>query len=259
MTLEEMLQYVGKEFLDDRVDLVDGDNDSLWSDEYLVRQFNEAQRILCRRSWAIIEFGVAPAGVIVLQAGRSLYSLHPSVLRVFDGTPTTQVSPLGRTEDIQLRNTNLLNQAPGSDAFDAYEVGERASLAGNLTNTAGPPLAFASDAGSRTLRVFPPPTVDQNGLRVVMKVARLPINYLTLDDVEAEPEVPEEFHMAIGEYAAGKALTLPNVDGDQKVEGRRLLDQFDKVVREAKQERIRAEASTARWNFTSSTAVIGQR
>lgn len=259
MTLEELLTHTASEFLDDRVDLVEGDDDELWSNAYLNRQFNEAQRLLCRRAWVIIEYGVSPAGSIVLQTGRSLYQLHPSVLRVFDATPSTQVSPLGRTEDIQLRNTNLLGQSPGSDAFDAYEVGERASLAGNLTNTAGPPLAFASDAGSRTIRVFPPPTADQNGLRVALKVARLPITFLTLDNTDAEPEVPEEFHMALCEYAAGKALTLPNVDGDQKPEGRRLLAAFDETVRQARQERVRAEASTARWNFTSSTAVIGQR
>ena len=254
-----MLRYAAEQYLDDRTQLVEGQEDSLWSDEFLVRQFNEAARILARRAWVIVEYGTPPAGVITLRTGVSLYPLHESVLRVYDGTPTTQVSPLGRTEDIQLRNTNLLSQAPGSDAFDAYEVGERASLAGNVTNTAGPPLAFASDAASRTLRVFPPPTSVQNGLKVVMKIARLPIVELTLDNMDGEPEVPAEFHLQLCEYAAGKALTLPNVDADQKPEGRRLLEAFDKIVKEARQERQRAEASTYRWNFASSTATLGTR
>lgn len=259
MNLQAMLEYTAKQYLDDRTELVEGDNDDLFSDSFLVRQFNEAQNRLCRRAWVIIEYGTTPAGVITLVTGRSLYPYHKSVLRVFDATPTTQVSPLGRTEDIQLRNTNLLGLAPGSDAFDSYEVGERASLAGNLTNTAGPPLAIASDAGSRTIRVFPPPTADQNGLRLQMKVARLPLTYLTVDDTEAEPEVPEEYHVALCEFAAGKALALPNVDADQKPEGRRLLAEFDKLVHEARQERQRAEASTYRWGFASTTAVLGSR
>jgi hypothetical protein len=89
-----------------------------------------------------------------------------------------------------------------------------------------------------------------------MKVARLPIKELTLDDIDASPEVPEEYHLQLCEYAAGKALTLPNVDADQKPEGRRLLAAFDLIVKEARQERQRAEAGTNRWNFSSTTAVL---
>ncbi len=256
MRLEEMLRYTAKEFLDDRTDLVDGDNDSLFSDEYLCRMFNEAAKILCRRAWVIVEYGSIPAGVITLRTGVSLYPLHESVLRVYDGTPTTlQSAPLGRTEDINLRDTSVITPYP-ADAFNAVELGTAASLAGGSATLSGAPLAFASDAASRTLRVFPPPTSTQNGLKVYMKIARLPIKELTLDDVEAEPETPREWDIAICEYAAGKALTLPNVDADQKPEGRRLLAEFAETVRLARQERQRAEASAYRWNFSSTTAVL---
>ena len=257
MTLEDMLAYCASEVLDDRTELVEGDNDDLWSDAFLCRQFNEAARILARRAWAIVEYGVAPAGIITLRTGVSLYHLHPSVLRVFDSTPANQTAVLGRTEDAQLRDTSLGTPYHG-DVFNAVEYGMAASLAGGFATLSGAPFAIASDAGSRTVRVFPPPTSAQNGLRVAMKVARLPINELTLDDVEAEPEVPAEFHLQLCEFAAGKALTLPNVDADQKVEGRRLLTAFDEVVRQARQERQRAEASTYRWGFSSATATLGR-
>ncbi|MDD3885166.1 MAG: hypothetical protein PHW66_09605 [Gallionella sp.] len=255
MTLDDMLTYTASELLDDRTELVTGDNDDLWSDSYLVRQFNEAQKILCRRAWVIVEYGSIPAGSITLRTGVSVYPLHKSVLRVYDGTPTTQTAPLGRTEDINLRDTSVVTPYP-ADAFNAVELGQAASLAGGLATLSGAPLAFASDAASRTLRVFPPPTSTQNGVKVYMKVARLPIKELSLDDMDAEPEVPAEFHLQICEYAAGKALTLPNVDADQKPEGRRLLAAFDQVVKEARQERQRAEASAYRWNFSSTTAVL---
>ena len=39
MNLADMLTYTASEFLDDRTVLLDGDEDSLWSDSYLVRQF----------------------------------------------------------------------------------------------------------------------------------------------------------------------------------------------------------------------------
>jgi hypothetical protein len=255
MNLAEMLEHTAQALLDDRTDLVEGSEDSLWSDAFLTRMFNEAQNILARRSWAIIEFGKPPAGSITLRAGVSLYPIHPSVLRVFDGTPTTQNAPLGRTEDINLRDTSVVVPYP-ADAFNAVELGASASLAGGSATLSGAPLAFATDAASRTLRVFPPPTSVQEGLRVVMKVARLPICPLSLDDTNAEPEIPAEYHEALCRYAAGRALTLPNVDGDQKAEGRRLLAEFDQVVKEVRQERQRAENGGARWNFASTTAAL---
>jgi len=255
--LSTLLTHLAKDYLDDRTDLVDGDPDELYGDALLVRYLNAAQRILARRSWCIIETGVAPAGLITLRTGVSLYHTHKSVLRIYDATPTTQVNPLGRTGDIQLRNTSTGGFNP-YDLFDAYEIGEWASLAGNTTNTAGPSVAIASDAGTRTVRVFPPPTVDQNGLQIALKVARLPITWLTLDDMEAEPEVPEDYHLLLTTYAAGKALTQPNVDGQMKADGRLLLAEFDAAVKEARQDRQRAEMAPDRWVFSSATAVTNR-
>ncbi|MCR4302143.1 MAG: hypothetical protein NUV51_11070 [Sulfuricaulis sp.] len=249
MKTSDLLDYCAKELLDDRTEMVEGDPDALWSDTYLLRQMNKAQQILCRRSWAIIETGIAPAGVIVLVTGKVLYDLHPSILRVFDATPSTQVAPLGRTDDIQLRDPSPL----GGDAFDVGEVAAREATA--LT---GATLAFATDAGTRQLRVYPTPTDTQNGIIVALKIARLPLVELSIDDTDAEPEIDEQWHMDLAEYAAGKALTLPLVDADQKVEGRRLLAEFAETVRQARQERVRAEMGTGRWAFNSTTATLGR-
>ena len=247
MLLSEMLTYTASEFLDDRTDLVDGDPDSLWSDSFLVRQFNQAQKILARRSWCIIEYGVAPAGIIVLRTGVALYPVNKAVLKIFDSTSSTASSPLGRADDIVLRS-----DTPHDD-YDAFEVGEAAALASTET---GAPRAIASDAGSRMVRVYPTPTATENGVKMALKIARLPLVELTLDDMEAEPEVPEQWHLDICEYAAGKALTLPMADQDQKVEGRRLLDEFNETVKEARRDRQRFELGSSRWAFSSSTAIL---
>lgn len=258
MNLAAMLEYTRAYLDDSSAALVEGEDDQLWSDTLLTSFMNQAQRILCRRAWVIIEYGSVPAGSITLRTGVSLYPLHPSILRIFDGTPALQTAPLGRAEDAQLRDTNIITPYP-ADAFQAVELGMAASLAGGAASLSGAPLAFASDAASRTLRVFPPPTVTQNGLRVAMKIARLPIKDLTLEDVEAEPETPREWDEELCHYACGKALTLPNVDAAQRPEGRRLLDEFNEVVRQARQERQRAEASSYRWSFSSTTATLGAR
>jgi hypothetical protein len=243
-----MLEFTASEYLDDRTALVDGDPDSLWSDAQLVRYFNHGARILARRAWCIKETGIAPAGTIVLQTGKVLYPLHRSILFVHDATPTTQTAPLGRASDRDLRTPYPLG-------MDALEQGMAASINGADTYT-GAPLAFAPDPATRTLRVYPAPSATQNGLRVLLQVSRLPINELTLDDTDAAPEIPEEYHEDLCLYAAGRCLTQPMVDSGYKADGRNLLAEFNDTCREARRDRQRAEYSGSRWGFASTTAYI---
>lgn len=243
MKLTEMIEYTAGQWLDDRTALVDGDPDELWSDAYLVRQFNEAQRVLARRAWCIIEEGVAPAGLITLATGIAVYDLHKSVLRVLMATPADQIYPLWRTSDAVLRMPRPYSDMP-------FDVNTTATI------ETGRPLAFSTDAGTRQVRIYRTPTAAENGLVVNLKVARLPVTWLTEAEGEAEPEVPEDYHETLCKYAAGRALTLPNVDGQQRTIGRELLGEFNDLVREARQDRQRAEMEPAVWNFSSSTALL---
>jgi hypothetical protein len=230
--------------LDDRTDLISGENDSLWSDATLVQYFNEYERRLCRRAWVLTDIGNPTAGVIVLATGKSLYQLHKSVLRVRVATPAEQEFPLSHATDAQLTEIRPTDK----DWFDV-----------NSTEiyTPGAPLAISTDAATRTMRVVPAPAAAQNGLRVILKTVRMPVCPLTLDKPDASPEVPEEWHsevLCLG--AAGKCLTHPNVDASAKTEGRNLLAQVEATIREARQEMLRAEGAEARFQFSSDTARI---
>ena len=249
MRLSEMLEYTAKEHLDDRTTLLDGDPDELWSDTTLVRFFNQAESILARRAWTIVESGAAPAGLLTLATGVSLYKLHKSVLRVFDGTPTGQLSPLGRADDFNLRN-------PYPPQDDAFDVGSAAAIAANTMAIPGPPLAIASDAGTKTVRVAPAPTAAQSGIQIILKIARMPICKLDIGKLDAHPESPEEYHLFLCDYAAGRCLTLPNVDSAMRAIGNDLLATWEKNVKEARQDRQRAWIGGDRWGFASTTSVI---
>lgn len=248
MNLADLLEYTAKEFLDDRTDLLDGDPDEIWSDSFLVRQFNEAQRILTRRSWVIQDVGHATAGTIVLATGKSTYKIHKSVLRIHDGTPEDRDSPLARYEDVSLRTPH-----PHWDNDLAFDV--------NVPDTATPgrPVALATDAGTRLLRIYRTPSSVENGLRILLKVTRMPVTWLTLEDTDACPEVPEEYHQWLGDFAAGRALSLPNIDGQLKTDGKTILAEFAEHVKEARQDRQRAEMAPSRPAFTSTTATLGDR
>ena len=246
MILSEMLEYCN-EYLDNKSALVDGDPDELFSDTSLVTHLNQAMRVLCRRAWVIREYGTSPAGVIVLRTGVSLYPVHASVLRVVDSTPSTLSSPLGRTDDAILRS-----DTPHDD-FDAFEVGEAAALAATET---GAPRAIASDAGTRLVRVYPTPTATENGVQMALKIVRLPITWLTVENLDAEPETPRDYDMDLCTYAMGKSLMRPNIDTQMKVDGREMLSEFNDVVREARRDRTRFELGSSRWAFSSSTAIL---
>lgn len=242
MKLDEMLEHTGAAYLDDRTKMLEGDDDNLWSDETLVRFFNEAQRILCRRAWCIIDEAQAQAGVIVLRTGVKKYDLHKSVLRVYTATPEDQDYPLTRHDSIALRT-------PRPYSSDIFPMNTPTSA------TPGRPLGCATDSGTRSIEVYPAPSSTENGLRVLLKVARLPVCWLDVGKTDDSPEVPEDYHLPICDYSAGRCLTMPNVDSANKADGRELLKNFDALVWEARRDRQRAERSDNRWGFASTTAL----
>lgn len=245
MNLEALLTYVGKEYLDDRTDMVSGEADELWSDELIVRHLNEAQRILARRSWVLIDTGHVQAGVIVLVTGKVLYPLHKSVLRVYDATYEGDTTTLRRLSDDALRGYIFVDP---DLPFDPSWV---------TAPTPGRPMGFATDAGTRMLRLDRAPTAVEAGQKLTLKVARMPVCFLDVAKPEESPEVPEDWHMAIAGYAAGRCLTMPNIDGTLKADGRLLLAEWEKALREARQERTRAEMSRGAWCVNTTTAVLG--
>ena len=245
MNLTDLLSYTAKEYLDDRADLVDGSPDELFSDTVLVRYFNEAARILARKAWILTDIGHAKAGTLVLQTGKEYYKLHSSVLRVYRGTLEDSEVPLGRTTDERLSYNRLFTP---DDPFDINLP---------LTATPGRPVAFATDSAFRILRLYPKPSSVENGLRLILKVARMPICPLSLDEPKEEPEIPEEYQLeGMCKFAAGKCLTHPSVDVNERAFGRSLLAEFDELVREARRDRQRAEQSEPRPHYASSTAVL---
>ena len=241
-TTQEMLDFT-RSYLDDGSQaLVDGDSDILWDDALLLTFMTEAQRQLARAAWCIKEEGVSPAGRLVLATGKAVYDLHPSVLRVELATPSDMENPLFRTSDAVLRGAARDPDLP----YDLNDTGTTAS---------GRPLAIATDAGTRQVRIFRTPSAAENGLVVNLKIARLPLVALSVDALEARPETPEDYDFAICIYAAGRALTQPNVDGQQRTIGRDLLVEFNDALRDARRDRQRAEMEPARWGFASSTAL----
>ncbi len=241
MKLSELLSHTAQEYLDDRTNLLDGDSDELWSDKVITRYLNAAQERLCRRSWVLIDVGNPAAGIITLRTGKGSYPLHKSILRVYEATPEDTSIPLGRSTDERLSWSIPSAREP----FEINTV---------FIEPTGRPSVFATDRASRTIRVYRTPSAEQDGLRLLLKVARMPSCKLTVTDKNAEPEIPDEWHLELCTYAAGRCLTSVSSDKGNRALGRELLDSFEKTVKEARQERERQEMAPERPEFSSTTA-----
>src|SRR5579884_185955 len=236
MRVGDLLEELRENILHDRSDQVDGNaSDRLWSDKTLVRYINEAQRRFCRRALILRDGSTPDVTQVELTAGVDQYALHPSVIAVLSCRRSTDRIDMTRA---------------GHDAFSAYRVPDfRLFDPSTISNLPpGKPLAWstdeeltADDEGSVTvvnLRLYPAPSsafLDNLQLRVL----RLPLQDLTVDDLEAIPEIPEQHHLEILDWAAYLALRIDDIDAGSSNRAKEFRDSFEDHVNTARKEMMR--------------------
>lgn len=239
MTLEEMLDHLGSHILDDRTELLDGAPDSMFSDEVLVRYLNSAQELFCRKAWPIVDQTTAACCEVTLVTDQTDYSVHRSVIRVLSAVPQDSDIPL-----LQL-NWNLMSNQPTPGFPDFLE--NRFAY----TYPSGRPAYFSLDQATRTLRVRPKPSAEQVAaiVKLKLRVARMPITPLSVATPLSSPEIPDEFHLDLCNYAGGRALVQANLDAGDVKRGRDLIAEFMANIRSAKVEKAIAQTGPGRWIF----------
>lgn len=240
MRLEEILDHLASNVLDDRSNLVAGPPDSLWSDELLVRYLNEGQMIFCRKAWPIIDNTTAQCCQVALTANINTYPLDPSVMRVLSVVPNDTNIPLSWL------NYDLIAPRPISSLPDYYDSAPIA-----MVEQAGRPGWYTTDDATRVLRIRPAPDAANVAsiVRLNLRVARLPIVPLSVESPQLSPEIPEEYHLDLADYAAGRALMQANVDSDAKDEGRKFVEGFMQKLRAARNDRLIAQNAPGRYIF----------
>lgn len=246
MKLSELLDHIGKELLDDRTEMLEGVSDSVWSDAVLVRYLNEAQKILARRAWVLEDTN--PASVdedgnkvcqIQLVEDQTDYAFHKKILHIKSLRLSDSDLDLAR---VGYNDNRLLPGNPGfSPAFwDVNQI---------TIESAGRPSRYSADMGTRIIKLRAKPDEDSAALKVNLVVVRMPITQLKLTDLNAEPEVPEEYHLDICLFAAGSALQHPTVDAGLRTIGKEWKQEFMGKVELAEQDRIRRQQSMPRFRF----------
>lgn len=225
MTLEEMMDELRGNLLRDSSTLKSGPDDAFWSDDTLVRYINDAQRRFARRSLCIADDTTPEVCEVELAAGINIYELNPSVLRVVSARhedATSDLVPMSHEGEFA-----------GANAFT--DTADFTTDSGQV----GRPLRFTTDEGvqiddEHQIRIMFKPTPDtaQAGKLVRLRVRRLPLTKLALDDSDSKPEIPEDWQLDMLEWAAWRALRNWDLDAEDRKKANSHKDRFDEAVKE---------------------------
>jgi hypothetical protein len=236
MNLQELLDELRGNMLRDVSDALDTSSDKLWSDDTLVRYINDGYRRFCRRTLLIRDSSSPEFTQLTLAEGVDSYPLHKSVLAVI----TARI--VGKDYDLhKTTHDSLAGAATNSD---------RALINGQYGQP-GEPRWFSLDEEAKIFRVSPLVGPEYAGKLVTMRVARMPKANLTIDDLGAELEVDEDYHLDILEWAAYRALRNHDVDVENIGKANSHKNRFDAVVEEAIDDSRRSMFAPVEFVFNS--------
>lgn len=244
MNLGELLDELRNNILHDRSDRIEGSSDYLWTDATLKRYINEAQRRFARKGLILRDGKTPEVTEVTLVTNQTEYTLHQSVLGVISAKLVGDPADLARAGHAALDTY----RQPDSYYFDPSQL---SSL------QPGKPLAFSTDetlgaddndsVGAISLRIYPAPTAAYNGQKIKLRVVRLPIDPLTSN--AQVPEIPEDHHLEMLDWAAYLALRIVDHDAGNPGRANEFRASFEDHVRNARNSAMRKLFAPLQWGF----------
>lgn len=246
MILSDLLSELRVNILNDRSDRTGGsDSDYLWTDNTLVRYINEAQRRFACRALVIRDATTPEVVNVTLEEGVTEYTLHKAVLAVISAKLEDEISDLGRVGHSILNRSTI-----STDNWD---------LSLTATATPGKPIGFSTDEqvieddggtmSAVTLRVFPAPSADYDGEMIKLRVVRKPLEDLVITDLAAVPEIPEDHHIEMLDWAAYLALRIVDDDAGNPKRAAEFAQSFEAHVQYARTMVMRKLFAPMPWGF----------
>ena len=244
MTTQELLDELKGSILRDTSTQIGGPADSFWSDTALLRYINEAQTRFATIGLVLHDATTTSVTEVNMADGIAQYTLHPAVIAV-------------------------ISARYGSDTFDLIRTGHSGLFAYSSPSTAyfdpatlaalqpGKPLAWSTDeqldaksgiSGVVSLHVYPTPSADYTG-QIRLRTIRLPLKELSLDDSERQPEIPLQYHLAMLDWAAYRALRNIDSDVGDMSKADKFRQTFDESVALARRDTLRKLFVPIRHSF----------
>lgn len=246
MTLAELLDELREGVLHDVSSQIAGQSDKLWSDSRLVLYIDQAQRRFAREALVIRDGSTAKVCQVPLATNQTVYPLDPSVIAVISAKLESDPADLARA---------------GHSALSTYHQPDPYFFNPSWLTTLPPgkPLAWSTDeyvsadaGGSQgivNLRIYPTPLSSYAGQNVLLRTVRMPLARLTVDDLQMVPEVPEEHHMDMLDWAAYLALRKVDIDANDDNRADKFRASFEAHVAEAKKIVMRKLFTPLQYGF----------
>ena len=248
MQLGDLLAELRDNILHDVSDQVAGavNSDYLWSDATLVRYISLAQRGFARKSKCLRDSVTAQCCQFTTVALQQQYKLDPSVIAVLSVQMTGDAYDLARAGHAQLNTYRM----PDTYFFDPS----------SLSNVPpGKPLCYTTDEtlvndsdddlNAVSLRLFPIPSAAYAPIVGSMRVVRLPLNPLSVANLTARLELPEDYQIDMLDWAAHLATRKLDVDAGMPDRSKEFAATFEAKCLEAKKDLQMKEFTPAQWGF----------
>lgn len=236
MTYTELLAELRNNILRDKSALVAGDQDTLWDDTSLLAYINQAAQIMARRTLSLRDDSTAAITQLTLKQGITEYPIDKRILAVLSCKFDQDAFDIGRVGHFQL-NTYV---PPDTLWFDV-------NLAATLSP--GRPQYYAMDESVETLRVYPAPDAVNSGKKLYLRVARLQKNNASMDTLDDEPEFFPEYHMYLLDWAAYRALSNHEIDGEDQTRAEKHKQNFEDYIKDVREEVRRREFAPMNFQF----------
>ena len=248
MNLGDLLQELRSNLLHDRSDQVAGASDYLWSDDTLVRYIDEAHRRFARRSW-IIRDNTSSVTTITTVAGQQSYPLNAAVIAVLS------LRMAGDNQDLPRAGHDALNDYHSPDPLFFNPATLGALSPGKALCWTTDESVLTDPNGSFTainLQLYPAISAPYGGIAGKLRVIRLPVVRFSVEDLTAYPEVPEDHHLDMLDWAAYLALRSPDTDiagGGAPQRAADLANRFEAHCQDARKGVMRKIFSPVQWGF----------
>lgn len=184
--------------------LLDKASPPLWSDAVIVTYLDEGQTLFSRKTDYFIEDDIE----ISLSEGESVYDLDSKVAFVYA---------------VRFDGYDYIRLAPATEGWTPDST------------MSTMPTRYTLDRKTNSIRFYP---VPDGPYTAILRVARLPAA-LALDDLEAEPELREEYQIGLMDWAVYRCLTHNDVDGGNDMAAEKALARFNEMVSRAKHDTYR--------------------
>lgn len=220
MKLQELVDELRENVLRDISDAVNTDTSSyLLSDKSLVRYLNEAQNRFADKTQCLRDETTPAVTRLALVAGIDSYALDPRVVAVL-GARTRQ-------RHLRLRPYGSIVTTRGN--FNTgYPLDTEVSD--------GSPTYYYTDRETGKIGLWPAPNPDFALNELILRVARLPLKPLVAEDLSAIPEVPEQYHMSLVDWAAYRCLTNNDIELQDQIKANSRKNRFNETVEELKKD-----------------------